>query len=220
MILPVVLIAQLGAPPVLPIPGATPTPMARPAATPTPTYQDYQPARPQAPVPRRPAPPVPAATPVSRATPRPKPRPKPTPRPAWKPPRGTVYVDRSGIYPSAVRLRYGTPLRFTQAAGRGRLALVAVDPHVTRTGQLRPLTAFPNALASGAKWTWLGDGQGFAHRHWPIAQGPALEVQPETFLALHDEIWGPGVGYLWPVKFLFYVAAGDTWRRVIVTMDR
>jgi hypothetical protein len=152
---------------------------------------------------------------------KPRPRPKPTRKPAWRPPRGTVYVDGSGIYPASVRLRYGTPLRFLQAAGRRQpLALVAVDPHHTGTGRLRALTAFPNTLAAGAKWTWLGDSQGYTYRHWPIAQGPSFVLQPETFLALHDEIWGPGVGYLWPVRFLFYVATGTTWRRVIVTLDR
>lgn len=224
MLLPVLLVAQLATPPVLPIPGATPTPMARPLATPTPTYQDYQP--PPLAIPRPPRRPPPGLTrPAVAPTPRPKPkatpRPKASPRPAWRPPRGTVYVDRSGLYPSAVRMRYGMPLRFMQPGGQRRpLALVAVDPHITRTGQLRALSAFPHTLAANAKWTWLGDNQGFAHRHWPIAQGPALEVQAETFLALHDEIWGPGVGYLWPVRFLFYVATGDTWRRLIVTLDR
>lgn len=223
MTLSLLLVAQLGAPPVLPIPGASPTPMARPAVTPTPTYQDYD-ARPPVTIPkppRRPAPKLPMATPTPKPKPKATPKPKPTPKPAWRPPRGTVYVDRSGLYPSSVRFRYGTPLRFMQAAGkRTPLALVAVDPHMTRTGKLRALTAFPNVLGADAKWTWLGDGQGFAHRHWPIAQGPFLEVQPDTFLALHEETWGPGVGYLWPARFLFYVAAGDTWRRLIVTIDR
>lgn len=235
MSLSLLLVAQLGAPPVLPIPGASPTPMAPVRGTPArpgkggpaPTYQDYD-ARPPVAIPAPPRRPIPMdrrpmagppATPKPAAKPKPKPR--PTPRPAWRPPRGTVYVDRSGLYPAAVRLRYGTPLRFMQAAGkRAPLALVAVDPHVTRTGEPRALTAFPHVLGADAKWTWLGDGRGFAHRHWPIAQGPWLEVQPETFLALHDEIWGPGVGYLWPARFLFYVAAGGTWRRLIVTLDR
>ncbi len=214
MFLPFLLVAQLATPPVLPIPGATPTP----------TYQDYAPrpgANPR--TPRRPPPALtsPSAAPTAAPRPRATPKPKPKPRPAWHPPRGTVYVDRSGLYPAAVRLRYGTPLRFLQAAGQRKpLALVAVDPHATRTGSLRALSAFPNKMSADAKWTWLGDGQGFAHRHWPIAQGPTLVVQPETFLALHDEIWGPGVGYLWPVRYLFYVATGNTWRRLIVAMDR
>ena len=221
MILPLLLLAQLGAPPVLPIPGATPTPMARPAATPTPTYQDYDPS-PAPRTQRRPVPVLrqPLAAPTPKARPTARPRPRPTRKPAWRPPRGTVYVDRSGIYPAAVHLRYGQPLRFMQAAGRGRLSLVAVDPHISRTGRLRSLASFPARLSADAKWTWLGDSQGFAHRHWPIAEGTALVVQPETFLTLHEDIWGPGVGYLWPARFLFYVATGDTWRKVIVTLYR
>jgi len=112
-------------------------------------------------------------------------------------------------------------MRILQAPGQTRsLSLVAVDPHDHASGRPVTLSRFPHRMSADAKWTVLGDGQGLRHRHWAVAQGPALVVQPEAFLFLHDEIWGAGVGYLWPVKFLFYVVAGDTWRKVVVTLDR
>lgn len=201
---------------------ATPTPMAAPRL-PMPVAPTRAPAvnfKPSAP--KLAAPMVdPLATPRPQPTWRPTPRPKPTKKPAWRPPAGTVYVDGSGVYPRALRFRYGRPLRFMQPAGvRSAFAIVAVDPHDTATGQLRALRAFPDSLAADAKWTWLGDSWGLTHRHWPIAQGVAFTLRPDAFLALHDEINGPGVGYLWPVRFLFYVATGGRWRKLVVTLDK
>lgn len=198
---------------------ATPTPMAAPRL-PMPVAPTLRPLvnyKPHAP--RLQAPMLdPLATPRPKATARP--RPKPTRKPAWRPPRGTIYVDGSGVYPASIRFRYGFPLHFMQPKGvREGFAIVAVDPHETRSGRLRPLQGFPNSLAADSKWTWLGDNQGLAHRHWPIAQGLAFTLRPDAFLALHDEINGAGVGYLWPVRYLFYVASGDRWRKLIVTVD-
>jgi len=201
---------------------ATPTPMAAPRL-PMPVAPTARPAvnfKPSAPTLR---PPIvdPLATPRPRPRSTPAPRPRPTRKPAWRPPAGTVYVDGSGVYPQALRFRYGRSLRFMQPQGvRSAFAIVAVDPHDTATGQLRPLRRFPASLSADAKWTWLGDNQGLTHRHWPIAQGVAFTLRPDAFLALHDEINGPGVGYLWPVRFLFYVATGGRWRKLVVTLDR
>ena len=209
-------------PPVLPpprLPGAEATPMAVPKPRrPAPTGAPKR--RPPITFEQAPAPIYdPLATPRPKATPRP--RPTATPRPAWRPPRGAVYVDRSGIYPASVWLRYGQSLRFLQPSAQSKpLALIVVDPHDARTGAVKRERAFPQRMATSAKWTWLGTVDGYKHRHWAIANGPMLTVTPESFLAIHDEIWGAGVGYLWPVRFLFYVAIDGTWHKLIVTMGR
>jgi len=154
--------------------------------------------------------------------------PKPTPTP--KPPRAMIgpwiVVNAGGVSQPAKRLRYGDVLRLRTTRGyKGAFTLFIVNPTAQlRRSWQRPLSQFPAKLSQVQKVAWLGDMRRVHHQHWPIGVGPTLDLQPEAFLALSDDLNGRQAGYVWPMTFLFYVGVPDggryTYHKLVVTLDR
>jgi hypothetical protein len=205
-------------------PAGTPSPAVFPAATPrfglSPTPRGVFPAG--TPSPGK----FPGALPSYRGFGSPPPTPTPPP-PHGVP--GAVLVHWGGLSTQAVTLRYGQKLKLRGAKGFNRtLHLFVVNPneHFTQTNAT-PFARFPAKLTHAQKLAWLGDAGHFVHLHWAIARGPALDIDPEAFLALYDRITGGGTGYLWPMRFLFYVAVvppagrgSEVYYKLAVTITR
>jgi hypothetical protein len=134
-------------------------------------------------------------------------------------------VNWGGLSTHAVTLKYGQKLKLRGAKGFNRpMHLFVVNPneHFTQTNAT-PFARFPAKLTHPQKLAWLGDAGAFKHLHWAIARGPQLDVDPEAFLSLYERIYG--TSYLWPMRFLFYVAVvppagGEVYYKLAVTITR
>ncbi|MDB5099757.1 MAG: hypothetical protein JWM80_4178 [Cyanobacteria bacterium RYN_339] len=206
-----------------PAPTATPTP--RPSVFPafSPLPGGVFPAGTPAPAPGSKFPKA-SATPTYRGFGSPPPTPTPPPPHAAL---GAVFVNWGGLSTQAVTLRYGQPLRLRGAKGFNRpLHLFVVNPneHFTQTNATA-FARFPKKLTYAEKLAWLGDAGAFKHLHWAIARGTALDLQSEAFLSLYERIAGGETGYIWPMRFLFYVAvapprARPVYYKLVVTVTK
>jgi hypothetical protein len=135
----------------------------------------------------------------------------PPPTPTPPPPRAMggpwVSVSWGGIGTTHKTLRQGESLKLRRAKGYNQpIQLLIVNPESHEAPYAtRPFNQFPSKLNHVQKLAYLGDREHFRHLNWVIARAVELNIMPEAFGQLFEQLNSAGQVPQWPMKFLFYV---------------
>jgi hypothetical protein len=156
----------------------------------------------------------------------------PPPTPTPPPPRAMggpwVSVGWGGIGTTHKTLRVGESLKLRRAKGYTQpIQLLVVNPESHEAPYVtRPFNQFPGKLNHAQKMAYLGGIEHFRHLHWVIGRAVELNILPEAFNQLFEQLNSSGQEPQWPMKFLFYVVVAprghnqEVYYKLLVTVVR